>query len=109
VTTGQRFARLVTTVVVRAPFLWRLFRRPLTREFDHLAPVWNATRVSRERLAPMVAALESGDYGLAVGSRYVPGGGIENWPKRRIITSKVACMLARPLIIYPSPVCKYAF
>ena len=48
-------------------------------------------------LPKMVPALESGDYGLAVGSRYVPGGGIENWPKRRIITSKVACMLARPL------------
>lgn len=45
----------------------------------------------------MVAALESGKYGLAVGSRYVPGGGIANWPKRRIITSRVACMLARPL------------
>lgn len=44
----------------------------------------------------MVEALESG-YGLAVGSRYVPGGGITNWPKRRIITSKIACMLAQPL------------
>ena len=58
-TIGQRFARLVTTAVVRAPFLWRVFRRPLTREFDQLAPVWDSTRVSRERLAPMVAALES--------------------------------------------------
>ncbi|HTU81580.1 MAG TPA: polyprenol monophosphomannose synthase, partial [Candidatus Acidoferrales bacterium] len=48
-------------------------------------------------LPQMVAALESGKYGLAVGSRYVPGGGIENWPKRRIVTSQVACMLARPL------------
>ena len=47
-------------------------------------------------LPKMVQALESG-YGLAVGSRYVPGGGITNWPKRRIITSKVACMLAQPL------------
>lgn len=45
----------------------------------------------------MVAALESGEYGLAIGSRYVKGGGIENWPKRRIITSRVACALARPL------------
>jgi ubiquinone/menaquinone biosynthesis C-methylase UbiE len=59
VTAGQRFARMVTTVVVRAPFLWRVFRRPLTRNFDRLAPEWDATRVSRERLAPMVAALES--------------------------------------------------
>ncbi len=58
-TVGQRFARFVTVVVVRAPFLWRFFRVPLTHEFDHLAPVWDATRVSRERLAPMVAALES--------------------------------------------------
>ena len=58
-TPGQRFARLVTNVVVRVPFLWRVFRAPLTRNFDRLAPEWDATRVSRERLAPMVAALES--------------------------------------------------
>jgi dolichol-phosphate mannosyltransferase len=45
----------------------------------------------------MVAALESGEYGLAIGSRYVKGGGIEDWPKRRIITSKVAIALASPL------------
>jgi dolichol-phosphate mannosyltransferase len=48
-------------------------------------------------LPQMVAALQSGEYGLAIGSRYVRGGGIANWPKRRIITSKVACALARPL------------
>ncbi len=48
-------------------------------------------------LPKMVAALESGKYGLAVGSRYVPGGGIANWPKRRIVTSRIACWLARPL------------
>jgi dolichol-phosphate mannosyltransferase len=48
-------------------------------------------------LPQMVRALESGEYGLAVGSRYVPGGGIQNWPKRRIVTSLVACWLARPL------------
>ncbi len=48
-------------------------------------------------LPKMVRALESGTYGLAVGSRYVAGGGIANWPRRRIITSRVACALARPL------------
>lgn len=47
-------------------------------------------------LPKMVAALENG-YGLAIGSRYVAGGGITNWPARRIITSRVACALARPL------------
>lgn len=47
-------------------------------------------------LPAMVKALEEG-YGLAVGSRYVQGGGITNWPMKRIVTSKVACMLAQPL------------
>jgi dolichol-phosphate mannosyltransferase len=50
-----------------------------------------------DALPKMVKALESGEYGLAVGSRYVPGGGIANWPKRRVVTSLVACWLARPL------------
>jgi ubiquinone/menaquinone biosynthesis C-methylase UbiE len=59
VTVGQRFARLVTDVVVRAPFLWRIFRRRMTRNFDLLAPEWDATRVSRERLTPMIAALDA--------------------------------------------------
>ena len=58
-TSGQRFARLVTDVVVRAPFLWRLFRRPMTRNFDLLAPEWDATRVSPERLVVMTAALDA--------------------------------------------------
>jgi dolichol-phosphate mannosyltransferase len=50
------------------------------------------------RILPrMVQALAEEDYGLAIGSRYVPGGGIENWPKRRIITSRVAVALAQPL------------
>jgi dolichol-phosphate mannosyltransferase len=48
-------------------------------------------------LPAMVAALASGDYGLAIGSRYVKGGGIENWPMHRKITSLVAIALAKPL------------
>jgi dolichol-phosphate mannosyltransferase len=45
----------------------------------------------------MVAALASGEYGLAIGSRYVAGGGIENWPMKRKVTSLVAIALAKPL------------
>jgi dolichol-phosphate mannosyltransferase len=45
----------------------------------------------------MVKALAEDGYGLAIGSRYVPGGGIENWPLRRKITSLVAIALAKPL------------
>ncbi|HEY8646280.1 MAG TPA: class I SAM-dependent methyltransferase [Gaiellaceae bacterium] len=58
-TIGQRYARFVTGVVVRAPFMWGLFRRRLTRSFDLLAPEWDSTRVSRERLTPMIAALDA--------------------------------------------------
>ena len=45
----------------------------------------------------MVKALEQDGYGLAIGSRYVPGGGIENWPVKRKVTSLVAIALAKPL------------
>jgi dolichol-phosphate mannosyltransferase len=44
----------------------------------------------------MVAALCDG-YDLAIGSRYVKGGGIEDWPWQRKITSLVAIALAQPL------------
>jgi len=47
-------------------------------------------------LPQMVKALANG-YGLAIGSRYVRGGGISNWPLKRKITSLVAIALAKPL------------
>jgi len=47
-------------------------------------------------LPKLVRALEDG-YGLAVGSRYVRGGGITNWPWKRVVISRVACAIARPL------------
>jgi dolichol-phosphate mannosyltransferase len=47
-------------------------------------------------ITQMVRALENG-YDLGIGSRYVPGGGIENWPWRRKVTSLVAIALAKPL------------
>ncbi len=45
----------------------------------------------------MVQAIQSGECELAIGSRYIRGGGITNWPWRRRITSRVAIMLATPL------------
>jgi len=54
---GRKFARLATDVVVRAPWLWRLFRGPLRRQFSWLAPRWDSIR-SPNHLAPFEAALE---------------------------------------------------
>lgn len=45
----------------------------------------------------MIHAIQSGACELAIGSRYIPGGGITNWPWRRRVTSRVAIMLAMPL------------
>jgi dolichol-phosphate mannosyltransferase len=45
----------------------------------------------------LVGSIESGECELAIGSRYVAGGGITNWPWRRRVTSSVAISLARPL------------
>jgi len=91
VTFGQRFARFVTAVVVRAPFLWPLFRRRLTRAFDRLAPEWDSTRVSRDRLAPLIAALDAVpdpprralDVGTGTGAaaRIVT----EHWPDAEVV------------------------
>jgi dolichol-phosphate mannosyltransferase len=51
-----------------------------------------------ERILPyMVKFVSSGRVQLAVGSRYVPGGGIGNWPLKREIISRVAVMMARPI------------
>jgi dolichol-phosphate mannosyltransferase len=34
---------------------------------------------------------------LAIGSRYVPGGGVKNWPLIRQLMSRLACLLAKPI------------
>jgi len=57
---GQRFARLATDAVVRRPSLWRLFRGPLRRTFDKLAPVWDHQR-SPDAFAPVQSALDTLD------------------------------------------------
>ena len=56
-TPAQRFARLVTAVVVRAPWLWPLFRRPVAAMFDRIAPSWTAMR-SADAMEPLAAALD---------------------------------------------------
>jgi SAM-dependent methyltransferase len=57
VTVGQRFARVVTDLVVRRPELWRLFRRPLRSQFDKLAPKWDGMR-RPDMLVPVETGLD---------------------------------------------------
>ncbi len=45
----------------------------------------------------MLATFRATDADIVVASRYVPGGSTPNWPFRRRLLSRVACLLARPL------------
>jgi SAM-dependent methyltransferase len=55
---GRKFARLATNAVVRRPGLWRAFRGPLRRQFERLAPRWDAMR-SEDAFAPLNQALDA--------------------------------------------------
>ena len=54
---GRRFARLTTRIVVARPALWRVFRRPIRRQFGSLASSWEG-RIGPEGLVPLGAALD---------------------------------------------------
>ncbi|HET7201593.1 MAG TPA: methyltransferase domain-containing protein [Burkholderiales bacterium] len=48
---GRKLSRVATNAAVRRPFLWRLFRPLIRRQFDSLAPVWDTMRAPASFLA----------------------------------------------------------
>ena len=48
-------------------------------------------------LPQMIRSIQQGECDLAIGSRYIPGGGTKDWPLKRIFISKFAIALGRPL------------
>ena len=50
-----------------------------------------------EELYRLLDAVDAG-ADLAIGSRYVPGGAIRNWPRRRLVLSRTANTYARVLL-----------
>jgi len=50
-----------------------------------------------EVVPALLSAIEDG-ADLAVGSRYIAGGGVEDWPMRRQIVSRVACLMGSVLV-----------
>jgi dolichol-phosphate mannosyltransferase len=48
-------------------------------------------------LPRMFATMQRSAADVVVASRYVAGGGTRNWPIVRLMMSKLACVLARPL------------
>jgi SAM-dependent methyltransferase len=86
-----KLARVTTNVVTRAPFLWRLFRGPLTRRFDTLSGDWETKRLSPEHLVSFKAALDRVDTpprrilelgtGTGAGARELSA----RWPEAEVI------------------------
>lgn len=48
-------------------------------------------------LPRMFAVMREAGADLVVASRYIPGGGTRNWPWRRLVLSRAACVIARGL------------
>jgi dolichol-phosphate mannosyltransferase len=69
-----------------------------TEASGNIIGVMDADGSHDSRILPvMVEELESGKCDLAIGSRYIPGGGTEGWPCHRQFVSKVAIQFARPI------------
>lgn len=56
-----------------------------------------------EKIPEMVDRIQSGEAQMVVGSRYVKGGSVENWPIHRRLISKTATLLARGLTKVKDP------
>ena len=50
------------------------------------------------QLVEFLASDEKQEFGLAIGSRYIPGGAIENWPFLRHVSSRAVNLVARVLL-----------
>jgi SAM-dependent methyltransferase len=98
VTPGQRFARVVTDIVVRWPALWRILRRPMRTQFDKLAPVWEGIRMS-DTLAPIEAGLDAlaspprRVLDLGTGTGAVARVVAERFPEAEIVAADIATQM----------------
>jgi dolichol-phosphate mannosyltransferase len=50
-----------------------------------------------ELVPRMLSVFHAEQADIVIGSRYVPGGGTRDWETSRVLMSKFACLLARPL------------
>lgn len=60
-----------------------------------------------EKIPEMVSKIESGEAEMVVGSRYIKGGSVEDWPFARRMISKSATLLARWLTKIKDPMSGY--
>ncbi|MEW1837811.1 polyprenol monophosphomannose synthase [Nonomuraea angiospora] len=75
------------------------FRWGLARGFDALVEIDADGSHPPERLPALLAAAERAD--LVIGSRWVPGGRVANWPRRRELLSRLANRYVRAALRLP--------
>ncbi len=83
------------------------FRFGLERGYDRILTMDCDYSHHPRYLPAMLAAMEGAD--LVIGSRYVPGGGVANWPWRRRLLSRFANGYTRVLLRVPVHDCTAGF
>ncbi len=83
------------------------FRYALDRDYDHILTM-DCDYSHHPSYLPSILA-EANAFDLVIGSRYVPGGGIANWPKRRRMLSHFANFYTRLLLRVPVRDCTAGF
>ena len=71
------------------------FRLGLERGYDVLMEMDADLSHDPATVPELIAAVESGEADLAVGTRYMPGGSIPDWPWHRRAISRLGCLYAR--------------
>jgi len=117
--TGQEADRLAASSAGRVHVLHRTGQRGLGRSyidgFQHVLGL-GATRVCQmdadfshdpNEVPQLIAATESAD--LAIGSRYIPGGTLHNWPWHRVLLSAFANRYVRAITGLPVHDCTSGF
>ncbi|SFT56389.1 dolichol-phosphate mannosyltransferase [Geodermatophilus amargosae] len=75
------------------------FRWGRARDYDVLVEMDADGSHDPEQLPALLAALDGAD--LALGSRYVPGGRVEDWPRRRLLLSRLGNVYTRRALRLP--------
>lgn len=76
------------------------FRWALEKQYDFIFEMDADLSHDPKELSPMLAYLKS-DYDLVIGSRYVDGINVVNWPLSRILLSYFASMYVRRITFMP--------
>ncbi|MHB8511501.1 MAG: polyprenol monophosphomannose synthase [Actinomycetota bacterium] len=75
------------------------FREGLRQGYDAMIEMDSDLSHDPSDLARFVEAAERSD--LVIGSRYIPGGGVSNWSRMRLVLSKAGNLYARALLRFP--------